>query len=74
MSSDSHISCDVGDFSLALALLDELAFPEELVVNSSPKRLLDFFALHKNTAQGAPACKERPGSKSVYGAGRQKSA
>ncbi len=51
VSSDSHIFYDVGDCTMALALLDELGFPEELVVNSSPKRLLNFFECRKSTAR-----------------------
>jgi len=31
-------------------LLDELEFPEELVVNSSPKRLSDFWSRRKSAA------------------------
>ena len=50
VSSDSHIFHDVGNFSRALALLRENKFPEELVVNSSPKRFLDFFECRKDTA------------------------
>ena len=42
VSSDSHICYDIGNFTRALTLLAELKFPEELVVNSSPKRLTDF--------------------------------
>lgn len=55
VSSDSHISCDVGNFSLAAALLAETGFPEELVVNSSSMRLLNFMAYRKNAAlRGQP--------------------
>ena len=50
VSSDSHFCYDIGNFTHALELLDELKFPEELVVNSSPKRLADFFERRKRTA------------------------
>ena len=50
VSSDSHICYDIGDFTRALTLLDELEFPEELVVNSSPKRLSDFWSRRKSAA------------------------
>lgn len=50
LSSDSHIFYDIGNFSLALALLEEIGFPEELVINSSSKRLLDFFAYRQSKA------------------------
>jgi len=51
VSSDSHICYDIGNFVRALELLDELKFPEELVVNSSPKRLAEFFECRKKAAQ-----------------------
>lgn len=50
VSSDSHICQDIGNFSMAISLLKEINFPEELIVNSSSKRLLDFFAYRKNAA------------------------
>ena len=42
VSSDSHVCYDIGNFKRALSLLNELKFPEELVINSSLKRLTDF--------------------------------
>lgn len=42
VDSDSHFSTQVGDFTNCLQLLDELDFPEELVVNSSVERLQDY--------------------------------
>jgi len=50
VSSDSHICYDVGNFKRALALLEEMRFPEELVVNSSLKRFTDFFECRKSAA------------------------
>lgn len=35
LNSDAHIYTDVGNFDLALAVLEELDFPEELVLNRS---------------------------------------
>jgi len=51
VSSDSHICYDVGNHSRALALLDELKFPEDLVVNSSQQRLRHFWESRKRVAQ-----------------------
>ena len=51
VSSDSHICYDIGNFTRALALLEELEFPEELVVNSSIKRLTDFLEHRKSVAR-----------------------
>ena len=39
VDSDAHFSTLVGDFPRAQRLLQELDFPEELVVNSSMERL-----------------------------------
>ena len=53
VSSDSHISYDIGNFTNALNLLNRLEFPKELVVNSSRSRLLEFFINRKNAALSA---------------------
>ena len=50
VSSDSHICDNIGNFSRALALLNELRFPEELVANSSLKRLAEFWERRKSIA------------------------
>lgn len=42
VSSDAHAPSWVGRFDLAEALLDSLAFPEELVLNTDADRLLKF--------------------------------
>ena len=41
MGSDAHVDTDVGRHDLAIGLLEELNFPEELVVNHSVKMLKD---------------------------------
>lgn len=43
VNSDSHIEYRVGHVEGALALLDEIGFPEELVINSSMERLDAYF-------------------------------
>lgn len=45
VSSDAHISFSVGDYRYALPLLDEVGFPDELVLNNSPKDFFDFTGL-----------------------------
>jgi putative hydrolase len=40
--SDSHICFHVGKFDKVLALFEDLDIPEELVVSSSPQKLIDF--------------------------------
>ena len=42
LGSDAHISSDVGNHSRALELMEEINFPEELVVNTSLEKLLSF--------------------------------
>jgi putative hydrolase len=42
MSSDAHFAGALGLFSEALALLQEVGFPEERILNSSPGAFLDF--------------------------------
>ena len=40
LGSDAHFYTGIGDFSHALALLREVGFPEELVLNTDPMRFL----------------------------------
>ncbi|MBQ2924208.1 MAG: phosphatase, partial [Anaerotignum sp.] len=40
MGSDAHFYTGIGDFSHALTLLQEVGFPEELVLNMDPVRFL----------------------------------
>ncbi len=42
LGSDAHCACDAGNHSYAQALLRELDFPEELVVNTSLKKLAEY--------------------------------
>lgn len=42
VSSDAHSCYNVGKFEIALKMLDEIDFPEELVVNAKLNRFLDF--------------------------------
>lgn len=44
VDTDAHISYTVGHMTPALAMLDEVDFPEELVINSSRARLSAYFA------------------------------
>ena len=49
VDSDSHFSERVADVSLALRMLEEIDFPQELVVNSSVKNLQEYMK-EKNIA------------------------
>lgn len=40
MGSDAHIAYDIGNHQFAYDIIKEAQFPEELVLNSSPQRLL----------------------------------
>lgn len=47
VDSDAHFETDVGEFSLALQMLEELDFPEELICNASEERVNAY--LEQNT-------------------------
>lgn len=40
MGSDAHVAYDVGKHTASLSVIEEADFPDELVVNSSPEKLL----------------------------------
>ena len=42
LSSDAHFDCEIGNFRYAEELMGEVAFPEELVINSSPERFMTY--------------------------------
>lgn len=42
LASDAHFCTHIGDFGYALKLLDEIGFPDELVVNSSVKMFEEY--------------------------------
>ena len=42
IDSDAHIEADVGNHVKAWELIEEVGFPEELIVNSSMERLLPY--------------------------------
>lgn len=43
VSSDAHMSCDLGDYDYALGMLAEMDFPEKLIMNRDMKALSEFF-------------------------------
>ena len=47
IGSDAHVDTDVGNHTLALELLEELDFPEELLINVSPHRLEPYVNFYK---------------------------
>lgn len=42
LGSDSHTAFSLGDFSECRKVLDEVGFPEDRILNVSPRRLLGF--------------------------------
>lgn len=42
LGSDAHFYTEVGEFKESIELLDEVGFPEELVLNADPEKLADF--------------------------------
>ncbi|TCS43094.1 phosphatase [Reinekea marinisedimentorum] len=51
VSSDAHISLDVGKFEIAVAKLTQVGFDPEKIVNKTPQRFLSFLAEHGCTAR-----------------------
>jgi putative hydrolase len=47
LSSDAHMDCEVGGFAMAEALLREVGFPAELVVNDKKERFETYLASTK---------------------------
>lgn len=48
VASDAHIFCDVGNFEYAIKMLEDIDFPEELVMNLTYEKFADFM----KTARG----------------------
>lgn len=48
VNSDAHYYREVGDFRAALKLLEDIDFPQELILNSSRERLDEYLSLHTN--------------------------
>lgn len=46
VNSDAHFETRVGSVKNALAMLEEIDFPEELILNASKERLLDYLRQH----------------------------
>ena len=44
-SSDAHIALDVGNFNKIRPILKEIEFPEELIINTSKEKVLQFFRI-----------------------------
>jgi putative hydrolase len=44
-SSDAHIALDVGNFDKIRPILKEINFPEELIINTSKEKVLQFFKI-----------------------------
>ena len=45
LGSDAHISFQIADYSRLLPLVEETAFPDELIMNYYPKRFLDYLGI-----------------------------
>ncbi len=48
VNSDSHICFNVGDYDKPLAMLSEIGFPEELIINRSYEALRSFLGVRKD--------------------------
>lgn len=54
VSSDAHIATDVGNFVAAVELAELASIPEELVLNSSLERVLDYLAERRKARRWLP--------------------
>lgn len=45
LGSDAHIYYEVGEFSNIISILEEVNFPEELILNYSEEKIINFFNL-----------------------------
>lgn len=45
LSTDAHISFDIGEVPNSISLLEEIEFPEELILNTSLKKLCDYLKI-----------------------------
>lgn len=52
VNSDAHFESQVGCFDQALGLLEEIDFPQELIVNADAGRLNEYLARHTTTFEG----------------------
>ena len=48
VDSDAHADTYVGEFGYARELLEELSFPEELILNRSPQAIRPYVNKYKN--------------------------
>ncbi len=48
VNSDAHFCTSVGEFGNAVAVLEKIDFPEELIVNADVNRLQEYMAKHAN--------------------------
>lgn len=48
VSSDAHFSHDIGHYEKALAMLEEIHFPEELIANTSQEKLFGILRMDKS--------------------------
>ncbi len=46
LGSDSHVAYSLGGFDKVLAVLQQINFPEDRILNVTPRRLLDFLESH----------------------------
>ncbi len=45
LGSDSHTSFTLGNFDESLRILRQVGFPEQQILNTSPRKLLDFLEM-----------------------------
>lgn len=53
VSSDAHFSMDIGNYDMALGMLEEIDFPEELIMNTTYEKFRDFMENERGKKMGA---------------------
>lgn len=46
LSTDAHFSCDIGEVENSIRMLRSIDFPEKLILNTSLKKLADYFGFY----------------------------
>ena len=50
ISSDAHSKWQLGDHAAAIAMLEEIQFPQELIINGAPGRAEEYFEQKRGNA------------------------
>ena len=54
VDSDAHVAFDVGNHTYALQVLEDMMFPEELIINTHVDKLLNYLRVKSNRSGRFP--------------------